>query len=259
MADKRARIAIMSYSFESALKNPSKPDDPARTLDIMDLPQMYADRYGVHNVELQHSHLLSTEPAYLKDFLARVKKVKSKVTNINLELSTNMSSPTLYRRLEAVDLTKQWIDIAGRLGSPRVMLNQGSLTPEVFPYAVNALRTMGRYGDSKKVSVTLENRGATGWERVVEVVKAAGTYTNPDLGNFPDQATQLQALPAMFPFNRGNAHVKLRPERYDLATALQATKKLGYKGLLSIEATTNVSPDPYVATQKVLDVLLANL
>ena len=43
-AAKLSRVAIMSLSFNSILKNPSQPDNPARTLDIMDLGQMYADR-----------------------------------------------------------------------------------------------------------------------------------------------------------------------------------------------------------------------
>src|SRR5579864_5967035 len=55
------RIAIMTLCFSSVLKSAAHPDDPARTLDILDAPQMIADRYGVHHVEVQHSHFASTE------------------------------------------------------------------------------------------------------------------------------------------------------------------------------------------------------
>ena len=54
---KLARLAIMSLTFGSILKNANQPDSPTRTLDIMDLGQMYADKFGVHNVELQHAYL----------------------------------------------------------------------------------------------------------------------------------------------------------------------------------------------------------
>ena len=37
------------------------------TLDFLDLPQMLADKYGVHNLELRHRHFMSTEDAYIKD------------------------------------------------------------------------------------------------------------------------------------------------------------------------------------------------
>src|SRR5215831_519946 len=70
------RIAIMS---------PARPDDPKRTLDILDLPDMVAERYGVHHVELQHSHFVSTEPAYLEEYRSRLKKAKSQMNQINVE------------------------------------------------------------------------------------------------------------------------------------------------------------------------------
>src|SRR5438552_18627788 len=82
---KLRRVAIMSLCFNSILKNASQPDAPARTLDVMDLGQMLADRYGVHNVEMQHAHFPSTEAAYLKDFRDRLAQTKSQVTNINLD------------------------------------------------------------------------------------------------------------------------------------------------------------------------------
>src|SRR5882672_12125868 len=82
---KLRRIAIMSLCFNSVLKNPSQPNEPARTLDVAELGQMLADRYGVHNLEMQHAHFPVTEPAYLKEFRDRLAKTKSQVTNINLE------------------------------------------------------------------------------------------------------------------------------------------------------------------------------
>ena len=106
-------------------------------LEFNDLPQMFADRYKVHNLEIQHSHFASTEPSYFKDVLARLAKTKSRVTNINLELGNmNISSPDPVLRAQAVDLTKAWIDHAVTLGSPRVMVNQGPLTPENKPTAI---------------------------------------------------------------------------------------------------------------------------
>jgi len=54
------RLALMTLSFNTVLKNPAHPDDPARTLDILDAPQMIADRFGIHHVEFQHSHFAST-------------------------------------------------------------------------------------------------------------------------------------------------------------------------------------------------------
>lgn len=139
------RIAIMTLCFGSVLKSGA--------LDILDTPQMIADRYGVHHVEVQHSHFPSTEPSYLKEFRARVAKAKSQMNQICLEFGPlNISSPDLVLRVETIDLTKKWIDHAVELGCPRVMVNQGTLAPEVRQTAIATLKTIGDYGKSQSVA-----------------------------------------------------------------------------------------------------------
>jgi sugar phosphate isomerase/epimerase len=276
-----ARLAIMSLSFGGILKNANQPDEPSRTLDLMDIGQMYADRFGIHNVELQHTHIPSTEEAWLKEFRARLAKTKSRVTNINLEFGAlAVSAPEPVLRLEAIDLSKKWIDHAVTLGCPRVMVNQGALTQESKQVAIAALKLIGAYARAKKVMVGVENRSAPrtaprgapaapppkpaapapiDYTLLVEVIKAAGVHANCDLGNFTDQESQHAGIRAMLPLTDGNCHVKLNPARYDLPKALALTKELRYKGLYSIEAGGNMGPDPYENTKKILDVILANV
>src|ERR1017187_3848509 len=79
------RIAIMSLCFSSVIKSSAHPDDPKRTVEVMDLPDMIAEKYGVHHVEMQHSHFASTEAAYLEEFHGRLKKAKSQMNQINVE------------------------------------------------------------------------------------------------------------------------------------------------------------------------------
>ena len=118
-----ARIGVMTLSFDHVLKSARHPDDPRRTLDILDLPQMIADRYGVHHVELQHYHFASTESSYPGNG-DRLRKAKSHMNQICLEFGAlNISSPDPVLRIETVDLTKQWIGHAAAVGCPRVMLN----------------------------------------------------------------------------------------------------------------------------------------
>ena len=157
---KLERIAIMSLCFSSVLKSPAFPNDKDRVLDVMDLPQMIVDRYKVHNVEMQHSHFLSTEAAYLKEFRERMRKAKANMNQINVEFGPlNISNPDPIRRLETIDLTKKWLDHAADLGCARVMVNQGTLAPEIRKEAIATLKVIGDYGKTKKVFVTMENRG----------------------------------------------------------------------------------------------------
>jgi sugar phosphate isomerase/epimerase len=291
---KLARIAIMTLSFQPILKSanqefadasrPAGSADPARTLDLMDIGQVYADKWGVHNVELQHTHLPSTEEAWLKDFKARLAKTKSQVSNINLEFGTmNISAPQWGQRVQAIDLTKQWIDHAVTLGCPRVMVNQGQPTQENKQVTIETLKAMGDYGKSKGIKVAMENRGgappanptlvgragaaaapappptpeaqarlAAGQvyvgppphELLVEIIKGSGTHANCDMGNFPDQATQHAGIRMMLPLTDGNTHVKMNTQRYDLPAALKLAKELGYTGLFSIEANANLTANP---------------
>jgi hypothetical protein len=61
------RLAVMTLFFDPILKGPAPPDDPARRLDILDVPQMITDRYGIDYVEFQHTHFAATETPYLKE------------------------------------------------------------------------------------------------------------------------------------------------------------------------------------------------
>jgi sugar phosphate isomerase/epimerase len=260
------RIAIMTLSFNSVLKSAAHADDPRRTLDILDTPQMIADRYGVHHVEFQHTHFASTESSYLKELRDRLRKAKSSMNQICLEFGIlNISTPDPVLRIETIDLTKRWIDHAAEVGCPRVMLNQGTLAPEVRQNAIAALKTMAEYGKKKKVFITLESRGRSvtptnpSWEVVVEVIKAASIHANPDTGNFPDEAARHAGLRAMYPLSCGSSHAHYDPERYSEADAIAISKELGYKGLYSIEATAVNGPDPYVAVQTIIDELLKDI
>jgi sugar phosphate isomerase/epimerase len=265
------RLAVMTLCFSSILKDPAHADDPERKLDILDVPQMIAERYGIHHVEFQHTHFASTETPYLKEVRDRVKQAQSSTNQICLEFDTlNISSPQRYLRLETIDLTKQWIDHAVILGCPRVMVNQGTLAPEVREAAIATLKTIADYGKSRKVFVTMENRGNSThpapnatiyptWDVVVEVIKASGAYANPDTGNFPDEAARAAGLRAMYPLSSGSSHAHYDPARFDEAAAIKISKEVGYKGLISLEATKVNGSDPYAAVQSVVDEIVKDV
>src|SRR5277367_4039850 len=71
---KMDRVAVMSYSFDLIMKSAAGPDDPQRTLDILDFPDEMAHRYGIHNLEIQQAHFRSTKPDYLGEFKNRLTK-----------------------------------------------------------------------------------------------------------------------------------------------------------------------------------------
>ena len=43
----------MSLCFDPLLKNAARPNDPQRTIDILDLAGVVAERYGIHRLEFR--------------------------------------------------------------------------------------------------------------------------------------------------------------------------------------------------------------
>jgi hypothetical protein len=283
-AEKLARLSVMTYCFDSLVKGIGKPDDPARTLDILDAPQMIADHYGIHHVEMQHTHFQSTDKQYFQEMKDRLRKANSQLTQICLEFDfVDLSSKQKYQQLEMVDLSKTWMDYCVELGCPRVLLNQGPLTPDVIDSAKWTLKQISDYGKTRQVFADVENRGggrrpATppaggaapaapnaqgaqpergGWEVLVDVLRAGGGYANPDIGNFPDEESRAAGLRVMYTMTSGNSHAHYAPDRYNEANAINISKEVGYKGLYSIETGRNNGPDPYTSVQTVRDALLA--
>ncbi|HTH02924.1 MAG TPA: hypothetical protein VL882_21770 [Vicinamibacterales bacterium] len=199
------RIAIMTLNFQSLLKVPDVEDNPNRTLELFDVAEMIADKYGVHKVEFQHYHIPSTEPSYLKELRSRIEKSKSRMTQINLEFSgLNMSAPRVRDRLLAIDLTKMWVDHAAMLGAQRVMINQGAQggTANVMPthenkvYGIPTLKTMADYGKSKGIIVSVETRGGGGGGG--RGGRAGGTAPNAPTTPPPPPATPPMPQPEVW-------------------------------------------------------------
>jgi hypothetical protein len=254
-AAKLSRIGVMSLDFErTIMKDPARPDDPKRTLDVMDFADVVAEHFGVHNVELQHEHFFSTEPAYIQQLLGRVKKAKSRVSQINVEFGAlNISVPNAVRRLETIDLTKQWIDIAATLGCPRVMVNPGKLEPPVRGTATETLKTMQAYATKKKVFITFEPNHVN-WEAALEIIKNAGIHANPDSKEFKDDEERARGLKLQYQMTAGNSHCTTNAS---IALAVKTAKEVGYKGLYTIEC--RLRGDPYEEVQGNIDIVLANM
>ena len=165
---KLARVGVMSAGFGRLIPETwdrSKPVEP-KQLDIMDIPEMLADQFGLHHFEVQQIYFLSMEPSYYARFNERLKKAKCKVSNMPLELddhgyagTVGPSSPDPALRAKAIDLTKKWMDIAAMIGCPSVMVNQGTgPLPEDLGPCIETLKAMAAYGKTKNVAVTMENR-----------------------------------------------------------------------------------------------------
>jgi len=277
--EKLARVSLMTLNFNTYLKTPwMQNPTPEQTLTIFDLPKMYVDMYGVHNIEYQHSHLapsnpsqgnIDGDPAMFKELKARLDEQNVKMTQINLEFGMqNISTTDDALRQQSVDRTKKWIDNAVMLGCPRVMINQqqANITKETREHTVAAWKAMADYGKTKNVKVSCETRGAgtpeqvqnigmKTWEYMAGIIEAAGAASNVDIGNVgaANQQELHDCIKAWLPYSSGNMHIKSSPN-WDIGAAIRYTNNtLGYKGLYSIEVNT------HQAVRIVYNTILANL
>jgi len=236
--------AMVNFPGLKSTRDWSQPVPPG-PVDIMDVPDMLAHQYHLHNVEVQQFHFLSMEPSYFEQFLGRLKKANSRMTDMPLELDVDTNdfsgkispcSPDPQIRAHAVDLTKQWIDRAAMIECPSVMINQGRQWPDDLTPIVDALKELRDYGASKNVAIIMEERGrGIPADQLVKVVKEAGIYTNPDMGNWQDEAAMEHGLRLMYPLAKTVSHAKYNPEKFSLEVAVAISKEEGFKGTYSIE------------------------
>ena len=270
---KLARISLMTLNFNSYLRNPNdQTPTPDQTLTPFDLPKMYVETYGVHNIEYQHQTIVQseTDPAYIKELKARLDENKTTMTQINLEFGTvqSISNRDAAGRQQAVDHVKQWMDIAAQYGCPRVMINQQQtqVTKETREGAVAAMKAMADYGRTKNVKVSVETRGAgtpeylqqiggvKPWEFMLGIITDAGANSNVDIGNVGAMSQQElhDCIKAWLATSSGNMHIKSSPF-WDIGQAVKFTEGLGYKGLYSIEVSR------HEGVRIVYNTILANL
>ena len=265
---KTDRIAFMTLNFANWINLPDVQPGPQRTMNLFDVPAMFADVYGVHLIEFSSWHFESQTPAYFKSLREVLAKSRSRTSQVDVAADfgpLHMSAPTASARSQSVILTKAWIDIAASLGARRVMVNQGPdrLSRSNLPQAIEAFKAMSDYGKSKKVVVCIETRlqpqtagrgsgavsaapppsglpkpGLETWQLEADLINGAGAYSNPDVGNC--NATNQEELhralskDLLYP-TAGAMHCRVSTA-WDLTTALKYVTGLGFRGTYTVES-----------------------
>ena len=259
---KLQRVCVSSWSFHTSFERDA--NNPAKVLmDVLDFPEMVADRYHVHNVEIVLPHFVEPGPARIAEFKARLDKARSRVVNMPLDFAVLWNKPAISstdpaERDAALAMYKSGIDTAQALGSPSVRCDPGLVNLDDPSLTIDAYKQLAAYAGARGIMVVVENHGpiAKDPEALVDILKAAGVGSLPDFGNFPDEATRERGLRALFPVAGDVAHAKLR-EGQDFGRCLRIAKESGFKGMFSIEA--GGKSDPYVEVEQIADALVANL
>src|SRR5689334_11059733 len=108
----RDRICVSTWAFHTQFENGE--------IRLLDFPEMIADRYDVHNLEIVAPHFGDADPAALHQKLDRA---RSRMINIPIDIkelweTPSLSSPDDAVRNRAIGLYSAWIDRASSLGVP---------------------------------------------------------------------------------------------------------------------------------------------
>jgi len=259
---KRRRIGVSSWSFHTLFET-NREDPTATLMDVRDFPEMIADRFHVHNVEIVLPHFLGAEPSLVRDFKGRLEKARSRLVNMPLDYGELWNKPAISstdpkERDAALALYKKGIDAAAALGCPLVRCDPGTVNLEDPSLTIDAYQQLAAHARGKGIKVVVENHGdiSKSPETLVKILNAARIGSLPDFGNFPDQETRERGLCLLFPIAGDVAHAKLR-EGQDFGRCMQIAKDAGFTGVFSIEAGSR--GDLYAQVQKIVDALMENL
>ena len=275
--DKLNRIAVSTWSlhnyFASTRENEFKL--PGKMLDLLDVPQMIADKYKVHNIEICVPHFASSEATYLQELKKRLAGSHTRVVNMPVDIEEiwekgGLSDPDKNVRTAAVNASKKWIDVAATIGSAAVRCDPGKMDSKNLAPTIESYKALAEYGKSKGVHVIIENHGGVGSEHPEELVilfkGVGGDYIGalPDFANFPDETIREKGLGLLFHYARIVCHAKGlefdakgNETKYNFPKCIEISRKAGFKGVYSIEFEGE--GDPYQGIQKVLDELLRTL
>ena len=273
-AEKMKRIGCTTVCFRTRFPRtrPKGYRESEPELSLLDIPNLFAEKLGVHNVELWSLHFAEQSSAYCSKIRRAMEKAGSTLCNIQMdEPGYNLSHPSEAERRKSVRLCKDWMDRAAECGATSMRANTGGArkgSPFVLNDTADSYALLAEHGRKIGVKILIENHGgfSVSPERVVSIVKAVDSpwcRTLPDFGNMPKGFSQRQReefLDKMFSF----AHLvsakgiefdaQYHHTTYDIGRCVQLGESRGFQGIYSVEqwSPTYIPSDPFQAVRSII-------
>ena len=230
------------------------------------------EKFGVFGIEPWAPHFESLESAYLSDLSGAFKKAGLRVVNIPCDVDVHLCGGPEQRE-QALGIYHKWVDAAVTLECPSIRVHCPA-GPDVadISCAVDGLKALAKYGESKKIVINLENDDPKSEDpaRIVKVIAAANTpYLRalPDFCNsmliHNDQDYNARSLATLYPHAFNISHVKdvefdkKMEYRVDVDRLFGVAKKAHYRGYFSMESEGQ--GDPYENTKSLIAASIRNL
>ncbi len=263
----RLKASLNAYSFSAALNNPEK--GPGKGMTLFDL----LDYCAVQNFDgldptgyFFPGYPKPPSDKYIADFKRRAFQLGVAITGTGVR--NNFAQQDKTARAADVELVKQWIEVAAKMGAPviRVFAGQQPAGPawnEIAGWVVDEVQKCVEYGKQFGVMVGIQNHGdllKTG-EQVVQILKAVDSPwfgSIVDTGSFAS-ADPYQDIALVTPF-AVNFQLKEKLDgkdgktKTDLKKVIQIVRAANYRGYLPIE-TLAPSGQPYDPKARVAEFL----
>jgi len=268
------RIGVSSWSFHNYFRSTRDEDyrGPDETFALLDFPEMIADRYKIHHLEIVAPHFAATNLAYLDELRSKLLRAHSSLVDLPIDVKEmqtggGLSDPDVSVRNAAVEAAMEWIDIAAHLRARSVRSDPGKMDPQNLAPTVDSYMRLVAYARRKGIRVIVENHGGVGSEHPENLIRVFKSVNNtyfgalPDFGNFPNARTRARGLELLFPYATVVCHakgLKLNAQGsetdYNFPACIEIARQERFRGVYSVEFEG--PGDPYSGVQDVINELL---
>jgi sugar phosphate isomerase/epimerase len=238
------RIGMSSVTFRARFAQTRIRNHPkVAELKLTEVPEYFADRFKLHNVEFWSLHFESQGPSYLEELKRKIAQSKSKLINVQIDQPYDLANADESEQQKSVAYFKTWVDSAVALGSPSVRANTGGGS---FEACLKSFREIEAYTRARGILLLVENHGglSSDPQKLVDLVKQVGSKNLeilPDYGNFSAEV-RYAGLEAILPHARHLISAKTHqfaedgshPD-FDFDRCMRLAKAAGFPGYYSAE------------------------
>jgi len=248
----RFKLSLNVYSFDKLLRNGS--------IDLFDLLDFCATQdFGAIDPT---GYYFPAYPAVPVD--EYINRFKRKAFLLGLDISgtgirNDFASPDVERRQADIDLIRQWIEVAAKLGSPNLRIfagksaHEGYSREQVFEWMARDIRVCCEHGEKHGVIIALQNHNnflktAADVDEIFERVDSDWLGLNLDIGSYrigdPYAEIERNIKRAVTWQIKENVWIDGVQTPTDLERLAGIIRRSGYRGYLPLE--TLGQGDPYV-------------
>ncbi|MEQ9438935.1 MAG: sugar phosphate isomerase/epimerase family protein [Cyclobacteriaceae bacterium] len=234
-------------------------------LTLLDIPEYFTDRFGIHQIELWAKHFESNSPAYLEDLKKQLKKHRCTLIDIQAEASYDISDPNEAVRAKGLSEMKTWIDTGATLEAQFVRI---SAMKKSYEKSVESVKYLTQYAASKGIQTLVENHFDlfSNPENHVAIIKDVASNKLgllADFGNYPPSTAQYDALKKIAPFTKlvsaktSEFDERMQHTSFDFGRCVNIFKEMNYQGVYALEQWGK--PNPAYDEEKITDWMISEV